>query len=346
MLEYIKVKGYKCLDQCDLPLAPLTLLAGPNSSGKSTLIQAILLTWSGIKQTHQPYLKEIVKPYAQFEDVFCRQSNPNDIEIELTVDSKVCKCRINAKGLGTNPETVENFPGYEEKLFYLCAGRSGPEEISPLNREISIGAYGQFALGYLDQRKDKPAHPALIHSETYAKTVKAQLAWWFPYILGHDIEVTTEKITATSVKTSFHSDEIDNISLLNAGAGNSFVLKLLVLCLTAAPGDILFLENPEIHLHPGAQSRLGSLFSFLSAKGVQIIAETHCEHLTNRIRYEVYKKQINSNDVLIHYKKNSMEPFEILRINSRGHFCDTAGKEKGFPGGFFDSTLMELLEIS
>jgi predicted ATPase len=267
MLKHIKVKGYKCLDQCDLPLAPLILLAGPNSSGKSTLIQAILLTWSGIKQTHQPYLKEIVKPYARFEDDFCRQSNADYIDIELTVDSKVCKCRIETKGLGTHPETMENFPGYEEKLFYLCAGRTGPEEISPLNREISI-------------------------------------------------------------------------------AGNSFVLKLLVLCLTGAPGDILLLENPEIHLHPGAQSRLGNLFSFLSAKGVQIIAETHCEHLINRIRYEVYKKQIHSNDVLIHYKKNNLEPFEVLKINPGGHFCDTTGKEKSFPGGFFDSTLMELLEIS
>jgi len=346
MLTHIDVSGYKCLDQSVLPLAPLTLLAGPNASGKSTLIQAILLTCSGMEQKNQAYLKEIVKPYAQFEDIYCRYSNADKVKIVLKTDSETWQCTIDENSLKTSPGRMDNFPGYEENLFYLCAGRTGPEEISSLNREMHIGPLGQFALGFLDQRKDKPVHPALIHPESYAKTLKAQLAWWLSFILGQDVEAKTEKITATSVKTTFNSDGIENISPLNTGAGNSFVLKLLILCLTSAPGDLLLLENPEIHLHPGAQSRLGSLMAFLSAKGVQIIAETHCEHLINRIRYEVFKKQILTDDVLIHYKKNIQEPFEILKINHGGHFCDTAGEEKDFPGGFFDSTLMELLEIS
>jgi predicted ATPase len=346
MLTHIDVNGYKCLDQCSLPLAPLTLLTGPNASGKSTLIQAILLTCSGAEQKNQPYLKEIIKPYAQFEDVYCRYSNADKIKIVLKTDSGSWQCTIDADSLKTSPDRIDDSPGYEENLFYLCAGRTGPEEISSLNRELHIGAYGQFALGFLDQRKDKPVHPALIHPKSYANTLKAQLAWWLSFILDQHIEAKTEKITATSVKTTFHSDGIGNISPLNTGAGNSFVLKLLILCLTATPGDLLLLENPEIHLHPGAQSRLGSLMAFLSAKGIQIIAETHCEHLINRIRYEVYKKQILPGDVLIHYKKNVQEPFEILKINHNGHFCNIAGEEKNFPGGFFDSTLMELLEIS
>ncbi len=139
--------------------------------------------------------------------------------------------------------------------------------------------------------------------------------------------------------------DIESVSPFNTGAGNSYLLKLLILCLAAKPGDLLLIENPEIHLHPGAQSRLGAFLGFMAANGVQMIIETHCEHLINRIRYEVYKKQCTPDDVTLYYKADQKADFELLKINQRGHFCDTTGAETNFPSGFFDSTLSELLEI-
>ena len=346
MLKSILINGYKCLDQCELSLAPLTLLAGPNSSGKSTILQAILLVFSGIKQKNQPYLKEVVKPFDRFEDVYCRYSNAHEIQIAIEAENVRCTLIMNRDLMKTSKSSAAIIPAYEESLFYLSAGRSGPEEISELNKEIRMGQYGQFALGYLEERKDKPVEKALIRSEAHAKTLKAQLAWWLSFIVGAETEARTEKVTSSSVKTTFNSEGIENISPLNTGAGSSFLLKLLVMCLTAKPGDLLLIENPEIHLHPGAQSRLGSLLAFLAAKGIQVVAETHCEHLINRVRYEIYKKQLATTDAIIHYKPGAQEPFETLFINERGHFCDHDKKETPFPGGFFDSTLAELLEIS
>jgi predicted ATPase len=83
----------------------------------------------------------------------------------------------------------------------------------------------------------------------------------------------------------------------------------------------------------------------MAAKGVQIVVETHCEHLINRIRYEIYRKVLSAKDAVIHYKPGARDAFETMLINARGHYCDAAGQEKPFPGGFFDSTLAELLEI-
>lgn len=97
---------------------------------------------------------------------------------------------------------------------------------------------------------------------------------------------------------------------------------------------------------PAAQARLGCLFAFLASNGVQVIAETHCEHLVNRVRYEVYKKNLSAGSCVIHYKPDDKTSFSRLGINGRGHFVDPEGHETAFPAGFFDSTLSELLEMS
>jgi predicted ATPase len=88
------------------------------------------------------------------------------------------------------------------------------------------------------------------------------------------------------------------------------------------------------------------LFAFLAAAGVQIVLETHCEHLINRIRYEVYGKKLAENGVAIYYKPDAQSSFIRININSRGHYANEEGKEMDFPQGFFDSTLAELLEIN
>ena len=139
--------------------------------------------------------------------------------------------------------------------------------------------------------------------------------------------------------------ELGEVSPLNTGAGNSYLLKLLIMCLAAQPGHLLLIENPEIHLHPGAQSRLGEFFAFLASRGVQLVVETHCEHLINRVRYEVYHKRLKADDALVYYKQSSEEGFMQLGFLPTGHFCNSEGEPMNFPTGFFDSTLGELLEM-
>jgi len=345
MLTRLQIKGYKCLDDCELALRPLTLLSGPNASGKSTVIQAILVVLSGFDQKNHSYLKEVTRPFSQFEDVYCRYSNAHEIQIDIDAENVQYAAVMNRSGLETTLSPDAAPPEYEESLFYLSAGRSGPEELSEINRDLHIGQHGQFALGLLEQRKDKPVHSALIHPEAHANTLKAQLAWWLSFIAGVETEARTEKVTAATVKTTFQTGGLENISPFNTGAGNSFLLKLLIMCLTAKPGDLLLIENPEIHLHPGAQSRLGCLLAFITARGVQAVVETHCEHLMSRIRYEIYTRQLSAGDAVIHYKPGVQAPFETFHINQGGHFCDRDGHEKPFPSGFFDSTLAELLEM-
>lgn len=350
MLTNIRIQGFKCLDDVRLRLAPLTLLVGSNASGKSTVLQAILLHHSAFQQSNGVYLKEVVKPYSQFEDVASRISLPSEVIITIDQDGDETSTSLSRDGLRllSEPHQPMDPPtshGYEQGLYYLSANRTGLQELSELNRELRIGDSGQYALGYLEQYKDKPIHPQLQVSEATARTLKAQLAYWISIITGVSAEPRTEKVTSTSVRASFVMGEIGEVSPDNTGTGNGFLLKVCVMCLAAQPGDLLLIENPEIHLHPAAQSRLAKLFAHLSAQGVQLIVETHCEHLINRLRYEVYRRTLPAEALIIFYKQAYDQPFERLHLNQRGHYCDEHGVERRFPPGFFDSTLSELLEI-
>lgn len=99
------------------------------------------------------------------------------------------------------------------------------------------------------------------------------------------------------------------------------------------------IENPEIHLHPAAQSKLGEFFAFIASAGIQLIIETHCEHLLNRLRYEVYRDAITPDDLIIYYKGGITDPFQPIHVMKNGKY------DVDFPTGFFDATLTELLEM-
>ncbi|BBT72737.1 hypothetical protein WP8S18E06_40360 [Klebsiella sp. WP8-S18-ESBL-06] len=125
----------------------------------------------------------------------------------------------------------------------------------------------------------------------------------------------------------------------------SYIAKVLIICLMAKKGDLILLENPEIQLHPKAQAHLAIFLTFIASKGIQVIVETHCEHLINRIAYQIYDDEISSTDVVVHYKPSVDESFVSLLIDDNGDFTDLSHNKASFPKGFFDATLAELMEM-
>ncbi|TXL05750.1 hypothetical protein BMR09_09520, partial [Methylococcaceae bacterium CS3] len=85
--------------------------------------------------------------------------------------------------------------------------------------------------------------------------------------------------------------------------------------------------------------------AWLANGNIQVIVETHSEHLINKVKYQVYKKSLAAKDAIIYYKPSIKENFIELKINPLGKFIESNGENVMFPSGFFDSTLQELLEI-
>lgn len=376
MITNVAIKSFKCLHDERLEFRPLTILTGKNSSGKSSVLQAILLLARNCNPQNYEQMYTLISKYQNIDCEISINHNGTLYTYNST-DNKIDPCDI-----------LKN----EENLYYLSANRIGPEDIAKLSQDYKVGNHGEFLFGSLlrffndkydyavnDKMQDVFDELTLdilslmlehiimkggISSEDknsflgYLKEEKMipekavnflgrgyKLILWLSYIMDSCNCLIPEQITEDSVKIAFWQADGKEINPHNVGSGTSYLAKVLILSFLARPGDLVMIENPEIHLHPQAQSRLGEFFAFLATNGVQLVIETHCEHLLSSLRYQVYKKFLSPEHVILHYKENAETPFEKLLINENGHYTNQDGKRTSFPKGFFDASVYQLMEM-
>lgn len=335
MIQQISINNFRGIVSENLELKPLTLLTGLNSTGKSTCFQAILaaLYYSSNKNANI-----LLSSYdLSFTTNRNRNVNAKDINIVVKTDNEkhfsthIYQDMIHSEKIGEID--------LEDSIYYLSANRLAynldMEAVSP---KFKVGIQGEYIFGTFESEKSNQLDASLIKDKE-SETLSAQLNWWLSYILGIKFEMQTERVTSNRVKVIYKSDDLPNLSPQQLGVGVSYLAKILILCLRAKKGDTLMLENPEIHLHPAAQSRLGEFFVFISNAGIQLLLETHCENLINKIQYEVYKNHIKNTNAVLYYKRGITDPFQRLDFKSNGKF------NMDFPEGFFDATLDEMLEM-
>jgi hypothetical protein len=95
----------------------------------------------------------------------------------------------------------------------------------------------------------------------------------------------------------------DMVNVADAGLGLSQVLPVLVALLAARPGQLVYLEQPEIHLHPLAQRRLAGVLAAAAQRGIRLVVETHSELLLREIQTLVAKGQLAPDLVKLHWFK-------------------------------------------
>ena len=119
----------------------------------------------------------------------------------------------------------------------------------------------------------------------------------------------------------------------NTGFGLSYTLPIFVACLAAPENGLVLIENPEAHLHPAAQSKFAAFLAMIVSSGVQIILETHSDHIINGVRKAVRAKVINKQNALIYFfrQAENTEQDKVTRIE-----IDGKGNLTDWPKGFFD----------
>lgn len=124
------------------------------------------------------------------------------------------------------------------------------------------------------------------------------------------------------------------------GYGASQVIPVLEGCAAPGPGP-LFIEQPEIHLHPRAQGEVAQILCDASRRR-QMIVETHSEHMINRARRLVAEGKMKAQDVIIQYIDRNAEGSNALTIE-----LDDAGDfTADWPDGFFDERYRETMQIA
>lgn len=131
-------------------------------------------------------------------------------------------------------------------------------------------------------------------------------------------------------------------NLADVGYGSSQVLPVIAGGYNMPSESVFVVEQPELHLHPGAQSELGDFFRDLYDQKVQSLVETHSEHLILRLQTHVALGHIPARDLLVYYVYPVANKKGVVRLSLRedGMF------EQDWPQGFFEERLKEVTALA
>ena len=179
---------------------------------------------------------------------------------------------------------------------------------------------------------------------TWRKPFQEMIAYWLR-TLGLIREFHVEEIAEGTnlyraiVRTSSSTAKT---LLTDVGFGVSQVLPVLVLLYYVPEGSTVLMEQPEIHLHPKVQSGLADvMLNVAAARKVQIIVESHSEHLMRRLQRRVAERDASSEDVKLYFVslQGSQAHLSDLRLNEWGEI-------ENWPENFFGDEMGEIAAIT
>lgn len=366
MIKRLDVTGFKRFAKCSLALAPLTVLTGTNGAGKTSVIQALLLAREAGRPGAQavrlngPFGLEL----GAAQDVLNIHTAVDHSEITIGIslgDGSELRYVFDASKesllhlpLKSRPDDTKAPMGASERDFtYLCAERLGPRDVLRASAlppsDLGVGVQGEYCAQVLALRgleEDDKVPPARRHPNRVDEVdafLKYQVEAWLSSIV-RPVEIDTVWFPNTAMTAlRFRSPGGEWVRAPNMGFGVSYSLPIVLAGLVAAKGSILVIENPEAHLHPAGQSRIGIFLAQLAADGVQVVLETHSDHVLNGIRRAIGEKgALDHGDALVHFfdMEAEMEPtITELRFTAVGGLSD-------WPPRFFDQFQLDVAALT
>lgn len=394
MINSIHIDNFKCFNELILPMNKLTLLTGFNASGKSTVLQSLLLLSQALRKSiscnyisingclvklgsstdllHESddsdeslvNQKKELSLGMSYNSGFIKWSflpmkkNRNNLEVVRLVTQECCNANLvyEEDFGGIIPAGVKgdflDIISALKSLIFIGASRLGVQDLfpSPEDEQIShsdVGSQGEYAPWWFENYSDEDIpENRRFPDEKEAVTLRRQMNAWLGYIFPG-----AEANTLSVDNTGFIQLQFKNSSVsawrrpANIGYGLTYVFPIIVAGLLAKPGQILVIDSPEAHLHPMGQSRIGMFLAHVSASGVQVIIETHSDHVLNGVRISVSSKIIEGNDLSIHFfnRVNGGDNKQKLLIVSPK--IDNEGSLSEWPDGFFDQSEKDLSSL-
>jgi len=400
----IAVAGFKSLaTKTDVEIRPLTVLAGANSSGKSSLMQPLLLMkqtfdnerippgpfWLrgeqvGFDTAEQFLSKGASEPERRLTIELEAENNwaelsfgkeaTSDLEVVATASKDASDGRIWQLNRDSSQEALRDLyisvVSRQEELFvptdftvhpdrcFLGVGIRFPEdtivptfhrpEINRLRRKIQDMIHVSGLRGsderefYLHGLPLGTAFPG--DFEEYVPSILEAWKDATKYANGlrylHDLRsglqllelasgVETQKLNESKLEVliprTLRGDPKDLVNIADVGSAVSQILPVLVALLLASSNQLVYIEQPELHLHPRAQWNLAQLLADAANRGVRLVVETHSSLLLQGILTCVAKGAITPDNVALHWfsrDEKGVTKVTTADIDAEGRFGD------------------------
>ncbi|MBE9250920.1 DUF3696 domain-containing protein [Dolichospermum sp. LEGE 00240] len=365
MLSSLTLKNFKPFENQSFSLKPLTLLTGLNSTGKSSVLQSLLLLRQSSQQdelldrvglvlngdlvsigTGQDALFKRAK-----EDVITlKVGMNNDIKGTWTFDCDRQSDIMRISTLSIADGSVYNSGLFNDNFHYLKAERIAPRNYFQMSdfkvrQHQQIGSQGEFTAHFLSINEYKKIpHSQLSHPSAQSDILKSQVEAWLGEI-SPGTRVDIELHSGMDVVNLQYSYEDNNsYRSTNVGFGITYTLPIIVAILSASSDTLILLENPEAHLHPRGQSKMGELIALAASCGIQIILETHSDHVLNGIRKAVRHNKLEADKVQINYFERYLKKGQPTTEIITPRIYQSGGIDR-WPDGFFDQAEKDLMDL-
>lgn len=388
-LSEISIEGFKSIQaERKLALSALNIVAGANSSGKSSFMQPLLLLKQTLEAAYDPGPLLLDGPNVKFTElaqIFSKASAEKQLVIGLArVDGSVLRLSfdLDSKGQLRMKETaltdekgvvqrITENTTQEELFTHLKDSHGGSQWAKILKREKLVvirrriflrtaaifegdgqtlpvpGLWDKFGdligrnIIHIPGLRGNPlrSYPKTAVGENYPGTLDSYVAsiiadWQEKgdkrlsqlgsqlQQLGLTWKVTAKKLDDTRVElqvgrlpAAVRGGANDLVSIADVGFGVSQVLPVLVALLVARQGQLVYIEQPETHLHPRAQRALAQIFAEAATRLATVVVETHSLLFVRAVQTLVAKKSLDKALVKLHW---------VTRDNKGDTTVDTA----------------------
>lgn len=351
LIERIQLKYFKCHDTLDEEMKNITILAGENGAGKSTIIQSLLLH-SEAKQHENEYISTFQiygSDLGSSHDLASSKSPDEGFEINLVVNGKEeCIGYSPIEKNATLLKVSKAEATYQKyNMYYLNAERVGPRLFNGIsNEEDYVGAHGENTIYIMNQfdllvrassDMELPQDMNIAEIKRFSANCEAWLDYIIPGIKFRPVINEAQGIVSIEYNTSGENYYVPTAT----GFGITYALPIVVQALIATMKEdsVLIVENPEAHLHPFSQSRMGKFLAYVSEMGVQVIIETHSEHIINGCRLQMATDEKSDSAKIMFFFR---EGKEYIHENI---LLDENGELNSWPKKFFDQSQQDLKEL-
>ena len=390
----IAVSGFKSLaEECAIDIRPLTILAGANSSGKSSIMQPLLMLKQTLEAPYDPGPLLLEGPNVQFtsaeqflsklvdkegtdrfqirietfkRDFFISvrtvfKKGPKGIEIAEMAETQSKYQRLSSEHPALYPgmphEEIKSLAdqywmstGFEtvrpSRCFLRFESQDGQRSVD-ITHDLEFRILSSIHLPGLrgnPERTYKPASTGPQYPGTFEYYAASIIHDWQEtgdellktladalHALGLTGQVGTKKIDDTRIELQVgrlrndRTSETDLVSIADVGFGVSQVLPVLVALIVAEPGQLVYLEQPEMHLHPRAQVALAQVLADAAKRGVRVVAETHSSLLLLAVQTLVAEEDLPPELVKLHWFRrgeNGATKIDTADLDEAGAYGD------------------------